>query len=571
ESPASLSFESIVNFDWQVALGDQTLSKSEFEKLASLKVPLARIRGEWVEFNRDQIKEALRFFESRDTKGEMPLDQAMRAALDGSALGGLPVASIETEGWISELLDQATGKSQIKSLDAPHEFEGTLRPYQVLGFSWLAFLRRFGLGACLADDMGLGKTIQTIALLLHLRANGESRPALLICPTSVVGNWEHEIRRFAPSLNILIHHGSSRSKSGLEKSVAGKAIVISSYSLLHRDLPHLAEIEWGEVILDEAQNIKNPGTRQAQAARSLKASHKIALTGTPVENRLSELWSIFQFLNPGYLGSHESFRSTFETPIVRNGSQDATSRLRSLTAPFLLRRVKTDPAVIDDLPPKNEIKVFCNLTREQGTLYEAVVKDSLKQIEESEGIRRRGVVLATLMKLKQVCNHPAHFLKDGSALQDRSGKLNRLVEMLEEARSTGDRALVFTQFYEMGELLKNHVQSAFGDEVFFLHGGTPAKTRQRMVERFQEDPHAPFVFILSIKAGGTGLNLTRATTVFHFDRWWNPAVENQATDRAFRIGQKLTVQVYKYVCTGTVEEHIDEMIESKKALAGKIV
>ncbi|MGH9763846.1 MAG: DEAD/DEAH box helicase, partial [Blastocatellia bacterium] len=503
-SPATLSLEGIVNFDWQVALGDQTLTKADFEKLASLKVPLVRIRGEWVEFSQDQVRRALNFLEKRDKQGEMPLDQALRASLDSNVVGGLPVASIEADGWIGELLDQATGKSQVKLLGAPSGFTGTLRPYQLVGFSWLAFLRRFGLGACLADDMGLGKTIQTIALLLHLRASGESKPALLICPTSVVGNWEREISRFAPSLKVLIHHGSGRAKSGLEDSVAGKDIVISSYSLLHRDLAHLAEIEWGEVILDEAQNIKNPGTRQAQAARTLKASHKVALTGTPVENRLSELWSIFQFLNPGYLGSHESFRATFENPIVRVGNQDAARRLRSLTAPFLLRRVKTDPAVIDDLPPKNEMKVFCNLTREQGTLYEAVVRDSLKLIEESEGIKRRGVVLSTLMKLKQVCNHPAQFLKDGSLLQDRSGKLNRLVEMLEEGRSVGDRSLIFTQFAEMGTLLKSHIESAFGDDVFFLHGGTPASARQRMVERFQEDPHAPFVFILSIKAGGTG-------------------------------------------------------------------
>jgi superfamily II DNA or RNA helicase len=569
-SPSVLSMAGIVNFDWQVAIGDEVLSKADFEKLASLKVPLVQIRGEWVEFSQDQIKQALDFLEKGNKAGQISIDQALRASLD-STVAGLPVAAIEAEGWVGELLDQALGRSQIKQIETPQDFIGTLRPYQSIGFSWLAFLRGFGLGACLADDMGLGKTVQTIALLLHLRKAGNTKPGLLICPTSVVGNWEREVQRFAPTLNVLIHHGSGRSKSGLDEQAAGKDLVISSYALLHRDLAHLSDIEWGEVILDEAQNVKNPGTRQAQAARSLKAEHKVALTGTPVENRLSELWSIFQFLNPGYLGSHESFRRQFENPIVRNADQNAAGRLRSLTAPFLLRRVKTDPSVIDDLPAKNEIRVFCNLTREQGTLYEAVVRDSLKQIEASDGIKRRGVVLATLMKLKQVCNHPAQFLKDGSSLQERSGKVNRLIGMLEEARSSGDHSLVFTQFAEMGTLLKGHVESAFGDEVFFLHGGTPASARQRMVERFQEDPHAPFVFLLSIKAGGTGLNLTRATSVFHFDRWWNPAVENQATDRAFRIGQKRSVQVYKYVCAGTVEERIDEMIESKKELAGKIV
>jgi SNF2 family DNA or RNA helicase len=432
-------------------------------------------------------------------------------------------------------------------------------------------LREFGLGGCLADDMGLGKTIQAIALLLELRSQGNTRPALLICPTSVVGNWHRELGRFAPSLRVLIHHGTRRDKAGLEKAAGEYDVVISSYSLIHRDEQQLSAVEWGELILDEAQNIKNPDTRQAASARRLIAEHRIALTGTPIENRLSELWSIFEFLNPGYLGSRKSFKTAFELPIERTGDKEAARRLKSLSGPFILRRLKTDKSVIRDLPAKNEIKVFCSLTREQATLYEAVVRDSLKAISEAEGIKRRGVVLATLMKLKQVCNHPAHFLGDGSALDDRSGKLNRLAEMLEEARAVADRSLIFTQFAEMGALLKQYLERTFAQEVLFLHGGTPVRARQAMIDRFQMESGGPFAFVLSLKAGGTGLNLTGANNVFHYDRWWNPAVENQATDRAFRIGQTRNVQVYKYICGGTVEEQVDAMIESKKELADNIV
>jgi SNF2 family DNA or RNA helicase len=480
---------------------------------------------------------------------------------------------VDAEGWFGDLLGQMSDHARLKPLPPPTGFVGQLRHYQTTGFAWLAFLRQFGFGACLADDMGLGKTIQTIALLLHLRgANGKKRqPALLVCPTSVVSNWQHEVARFAPSLRVLIHHGTAREKENFTREARRHELVVTSYALLHRDEKLLSEVEWGEVILDEAQNIKNPDTRQAKAARKLRAAHRIALTGTPVENRLAELWSLFQFLNPGYLGSQEAFRANFARPIERMQAPDASRRLKSLVGPFILRRVKTDPNVIRDLPAKNEMKVFCTLTREQATLYEAVVRDSLRQIEESEGIQRRGLVLATMLKLKQVCNHPAHFLGDGPALADRSGKLNRLAEMLDEVRAVKERALIFTQFAEMGALLKPYLQDALGDEVLFLHGGTPAAARAKMVERFQSDSHGPTAFILSIKAGGTGLNLTRANHVFHFDRWWNPAVENQATDRAFRIGQTKNVQVYKFLCAGTMEERIDEMIERKLALAESIV
>jgi SNF2 family DNA or RNA helicase len=570
---ARLAFENVVKFDWTVALGDQALSREEFERLAALKVPLVQVRGQWVEVRPEQLQQAIAFLHEHEAQGELALSEALRLALAPPEIGGLPVVAVEAEGTLAELLGRLGAPGQAVSLPTPAGFSGKLRHYQVAGFSWLAFLQQHGLGACLADDMGLGKTPQTIALLLNSRraANGKAKPALVVCPTSVVGNWQHELARFAPAMRVLVYHGLERKQISLTRQAAQYDVVITTYPLLARDETPLSDVDWGEVVLDEAQNIKNPSTRQAQAARRLRAAHRVALTGTPIENRLAELWSLFQFLNPGYLGSQASFQATFARPIERLQDPAATQRLKALVGPLILRRVKADPAVIQDLPAKNEMKVFCTLTREQATLYEAVVRASLKQIEAAEGIQRRGLVLSTLLRLKQVCNHPAHFLSDGSALAGRSGKLARLVEMLEEVRAVSERALIFTQFAEMGELLKAHLKTVFGAEALFLHGGTKLKDRQDMIERFQLDPHGPLAFILSIKAGGTGLNLTRANHVFHFDRWWNPAVENQATDRAFRIGQTRSVQVHKFLCAGTVEEKIDALIEQKQALAASIV
>jgi len=474
---------------------------------------------------------------------------------------------------VGDLLGRLGGDEPLTELPSPNGLIGQLRPYQVRGFSWLTFLRQWGLGACLADDMGLGKTIQAIALILHdLEERRADGPVLVICPTSVVGNWTREIARFAPSLRVLVHHGSDRA-SGEEfaAQAAQTDVVISSYVLARRDEETLRQVAWTGVVLDEAQKIKNPAAKQTQAIRRLKAGYRVALTGTPVENRLSELWSIMQFLNPGYLGSQKSFNTHFARPIERYQDPEAMTRLRKLVRSFILRRVKTDPTIIQDLPEKLENKVYCTLTPEQATLYQAVVADAMRQVEEAEGIQRRGLVLSMLLRLKQICNHPAQFLGDGSPLPDRSGKLARLGEMLEEVLSVGERALVFTQFAEMGTFLQAHLQELFGGEVLFLYGGTPTKQRDRMIARFQEERHGPAVFVLSLKAGGLGLNLTRANHVFHFDRWWNPAVENQATDRAFRIGQTRDVWVHKFVCVGTLEERIDELIESKKALAESVV
>ncbi|NCP87023.1 DEAD/DEAH box helicase, partial [bacterium] len=386
------------------------------------------------------------------------------------------------------------------------------------------------------------------------------------------------IGRFAPGLKTYVHRGATRLKGGeMREAVKGQDVVLTSYPVARLDAESFHSMKWLAVILDEAQNIKNPEAKQTQAIRKIGAEFRIALTGTPVENRLSELWSIMHFLNPGYLGARKSFRENFAMPIERYHDEDAIKQLKQLTAPFILRRVKTDPRVISDLPDKVETKVYCTLTEEQATLYEAVVQDVMKKIEEEDGIKRRGLVLSMMMQLKQICNHPVQYLHQSSkdsaevSLDNRSGKLERLGELLEEVLAANDRALIFTQFAEMGEMLAEYLPKAFGAATQFLHGGTPAKMRDQMVTRFQEDEHAPPIFILSLKAGGTGLNLTRANHVFHFDRWWNPAVEDQATDRAFRIGQKRNVQVHKFVTTGTLEEMIDDMIESKKGLAQAVV
>ena len=577
-SSGIMGLDSIVKYEWQLSLGGESLTWEEFARLAELKVPLVQVRGQWVEFKPEQAEAAIKMWETDHQQGEMSLGEALRLGLDPEAQteGGLPVVGVEAEGWIEELSKQLVEVEKLPQLSPPSEFQGELRPYQVRGFSWLAFLKRWGLGACLADDMGLGKTIQFIALLLQDREGRKPRtkrrPALLLCPTSVVGNWQHEVARFGPSLRVLVHHGADRySGEDFVQEATKHDLVISTYSLASRDVEQLGAIDWESVALDEAQNIKNPTAKQTQAIRSLKGDFRVALTGTPVENRLGDLWSISEFLNPGFLGSAADFRRRFAIPIERFQDSQRSAQLKSLVQPFILRRLKTDKSIIQDLPEKLEMKVFCNLTQEQATLYEAVLQDMMRQIEEAEGIERRGLVLATLMKLKQVCNHPAQFLQDDSPPAGRSGKLERLEEMLEEVVATGDRALIFTQFSEMGQMLQARLQAAFNREALFLHGGVTRKVRERLVSRFQEETSGPPFFILSVKAGGVGLNLTAANHVFHFDRWWNPAVENQATDRAFRIGQQKNVQVHKFICSGTMEDRIDELIESKRALAENIV
>lgn len=574
-----LSLSEIIKFDYEVALGDQTLTLKELEALAKLKMPLVKIRGQWVQLSAEEIQTAIEFWKKKAT-GKASVRELVHMSLGvgGSAksVKGIAFEGVMADGWIGDLLAQLDGRKAFKELQPTEKFSGTLRPYQTRGYSWLSFLSEIGFGACLADDMGLGKTVQTLALAQRdWQANDTKnrRPVLLVCPMSVMGNWQKEAARFTPDLPVMIHHGLTRAKgAAFKKEAAKNALVISSYALLHRDLAILEGVNWQGVILDEAQNIKNAETKQSKAARSLKSDYRIALTGTPVENNVGDLWSVMEFLNPGFLGTQAEFKRNFFLPIQTQRDEQATAQLKRLTSPFILRRLKTDKTIINDLPEKMEMKTFCNLTKEQASLYAAVAEDAGKSLEESEGIQRKGLVLATLMKLKQVCNHPAQFLGDNSAIPGRSGKLARLTEMLEEVLSAGERALVFTQFTEMGNIIQRHLQENFGHEALFLHGGVTKKNRDKMVERFQKNtPGSPPIFILSLRAGGTGLNLTAANHVFHFDRWWNPAVENQATDRAFRIGQQRNVQVHKFLCAGTLEEKIDEMIERKSEIASSIV
>jgi SNF2 family DNA or RNA helicase len=611
-----LGMQGLLNFEWQLSIGGHSLSKAEFDRLVALNMPLVEINGEWVELRPADIRAAQAFFAARQGQTTLSLEDALRISTgDAQTLEKLPVVSFEASGALEELVTTLTGNQAVVPIGNPTGLTGTLRPYQALGVGWLAFLERWGLGACLADDMGLGKSIQLLAFLLHLKQqNTLTGPVLLICPTSVLGNWEREVQKFAPSLRVQLHHGDRREQGPkLAKSAAAHDIILTSYALVSRDLVSLKPIAWQGLVLDEAQNIKNAESQQSHAVRQLDAQFRIALTGTPVENRLTELWSILDFLNPGYLGQKNFFQRRFAIPIERYGDTTSLQTLRDLVQPFILRRLKTDRSIIQDLPEKQEMTVFCGLSPVQATLYQATVDQALAAIESAEGIQRRGMILALLTKLKQLCNHPAlvsaaveetsdeaidvaaasaappetakrktakikaapskSSLIDAASLsfhQD-SGKLRRLEEMLEELLAEGDRALIFTQFSEWGKLLKTYLEKRLGQETLFLYGSTTKPQREAMVDRFQNDPQAPRLFILSLKAGGVGLNLTRANHVFHFDRWWNPAVENQATDRVFRIGQTRNVQVHKFVCTGTLEERIDAMITGKKALAEQVV
>ncbi len=582
EGEGLFGLEGLCAYEWKIAVGDMTLSLSELRELAALKLPLVMARGRWIVLRPEDVEVALAFFERRAERGEAPAGELLRESLSlgGDADSELPAAEMEAGGWLKELL-ATNGDRKLQEVPTPVTFEGELRPYQQRGLAWLSFLSSLGLGACLADDMGLGKTVQLLALLLAEReqaptGSGKRRrkrlaPTLLVCPMSVAGNWQREAQRFAPGLRVHVHHGPERlADKAFARAARANDLVVTTYALATRDRETLGAVKWERVALDEAQNIKTIDTKQTRAIRSLPARHRVALTGTPVENRLSELHSIVDFLNPGLLGSAAMFKRCYARPIERYRDGHAAARLRRATGPFILRRLKTDREIISDLPEKIEMRVDCHLTKEQASLYQAVVEEMLEKAAQVEGIERSGVILAALMKLKQVCNHPAHLLKDHSDLGGRSGKLARLEEILAEALAEGDRALCFTQFAEFGHMLRAHLQERLGREVLFLHGGTPKSARDEMVQRFHGDD-GPAVFVLSLKAGGTGLNLTAANHVVHFDRWWNPAVEDQATDRAFRIGQKKNVQVRKLMCVGTLEERIDTLINQKKDLADRIV
>ncbi len=577
-----LSLHSMLKYKLEIAVGDRTVSKRDFKRLLAQKSPIVEIDGQWIALQPADVRAAQAVLDKSNDQLDLSVEDALRLSTgDTKTLAKLPVVKFEPTGVLAGLLDNLSDDKSVEPVNEIKDFQGELRPYQAKGVGWLSFLDTWGLGACLADDMGLGKTIQLIAFLLNLKQQKLlTKTTLLVCPTSVINNWEREVRKFAPKLKAMIHHGDKREQGKtFAKTVKDKHIVITSYSLVHRDLKTFSAVDWQGIVLDEAQNIKNPSAKQSQAVREISAGFRIALTGTPVENRLTELWSILDFLNPGFLGNRNFFQKRFAVPIEKYGDRESLNILRSLTQPFILRRLKTDKNIIQDLPDKQEMNVFCGLSAEQAELYQQLVDNSLEEIEDSEGIKRRGLILTLLVRLKQLCNHPELLDKESKTkavikatnFSDRSGKLLRLEEMLEEIVDEGDRSLIFTQFSEWGKMLKPYLEAKLKGEVLFLYGATSRQARQEMVDRFQNEPNGPKIFILSLKAGGTGLNLTRANHVFHVDRWWNPAVENQATDRAFRIGQQRNVQVHKFVCTGTLEERINDIIESKKELAEQTV
>ena len=572
--PAALGLEALVDFDVRLAVGGEALSEKEWRALAGAQGGLALVRGRWVEVDREKLDAVLAHWKKAQQEarsGSLSLLEAMRL-LAGTAPGvdaPEPLESAVAEWsnispgkWLKEALAGLRGPDGLAKSLPGAELRAELRPYQEVGVRWLSFAAGLGFGACLADDMGLGKTIQVLAFLLaRKRAGAATGPSLLVAPASLLGNWTAEIARFAPTLRVRVEHPSAPSSEKLDP--ARHDLVITTYgSLLRAAWP--AATSWDVVVADEAQALKNPSAKQTRAAKALKARARIALTGTPVENRASDLWSLFDFLNPGLLGSAKAFGR-----FVKKLDQRGYGPLRELTRPYLLRRLKTDKNVIGDLPDKTEVTAYCTLSRQQAALYQETVAGLRESLDGAVGIERRGLVLASLMRLKQICNHPSQWLRDGRFAADASGKFARLGGLAEEIASRQDRALVFTQFREMTEPLAEFLATVFGEKGLVLHGGTKVSERQVLVDRFQRG-EAPF-FVLSTKAGGTGLNLTAASHVIHFDRWWNPAVEAQATDRAFRIGQKRNVLVHKFVCRGTVEEKIDRMLAEKKKLAGDLL
>ncbi len=559
-----LNAQAIVS--WSVTVDGVPVDPVELARAEAAGASLAHVGGRWVRLDGAQVQKALQTLQRNQAElTEVDPATLLRLAARGDGDESADAVRVDGAGWVGDLL-AGLPDERLTEMSEPETFVGELRHYQRRGLAWLTFLRRLGLGGCLADDMGLGKTATTLAHLL-----GTPGPHLVICPLSVVRNWQREAGRFAPSLRVAVHHGGERVRGDdAPAELATADVVITTYGLLAREADVLAAVSWTTVVLDEAQAVKNPHTKAARAARRLPAGQVVALTGTPVENRLSELWAILDCTNPGLLGTLAKFHQRFAVPIERDRDADAAARLRQLTAPFVLRRTKSDRTLVPDLPDKVEQIAWADLTREQITLYQAVVDQLLADAEQESGMRRRGLVLASLTRLKQICNHPAQALNDGSRLAGRSGKLTRFDELVVELLDAEERALVFTQYRTMGELLQRHLAERLERKIPFLHGGVTRKGRDAMVDKFQ-DGTAPPLLLVSLKAGGTGLNLTAASRVIHYDRWWNPAVEDQATDRAWRIGQANTVFVHKLVCTGTLEERIGQLIDDKRAIAAAVV
>jgi superfamily II DNA or RNA helicase len=580
--------EDLVAYDIDVALGGQQVDAETLRQIARQAGSLVQLGGEWVSLDdssRDQLERLARAVEATDA--HMANSVALAAALGGEIVlpGGLraEVANVDQSG-LARAVEFLRDPTAFPDIEPEAGFKGELRPYQQKGLTWLSGMTSLPLGAVLADDMGLGKTVQIIALLLNVRAKRqaageETGQVLVTCPTSLIGNWQRELAKFGPELSVHVHHGPMRDVRASQ--LDGHDVIITSYGLVARDRQMLAGIDWAALIFDEAQAVKNADTEQARACRMLRSPVRVALTGTPMENRLLELWAILDLVNPGLLGSAAAFNRRFAGPIERNGDEEAAATLRRLTRPFMLRRVKDDPEIVPDLPEKQERTVACTLTPEQAALYQATADSAMAEVRRRDGIGRRGAVLALLTRLKQICNHPMQALGQAAddvdangekyVISDRSGKLDRLESMLGEVVAEGGRALVFTQYAQMGHLLNAHLPDVLGCDVLYLHGGVPRLKREELVERFQSDGDEPMVFVLSLKAGGLGLNLMNAGHVFHFDRWWNPAVEDQATDRTHRIGQTQQIQVHKLVCAGTLEERIAQIIDDKRALAGRII
>ncbi len=568
---AGLDASSLLQFDVQVDAEGNRLSSDEIRSLLAGGDGLVRLKGQWVEVDREKLQQALEHWRNLQKQGHLSFFEGMRLLAGASADLDVtdqneerPWVELQAGPEIQEILAGLRHPENLPAAQLQGKLQADLRPYQQRGVNWLHFLTRLGLGACLADDMGLGKTVQVLATLLARRAKG---PCLLVAPASLLGNWKSEAARFAPDLRLLIAHSSESDRKTLKEMEQGLPpevdLVVTTYSQLTRQ-SWLQSVVWQLVILDEAQAIKNSGTRQSQAVKRLKSGARIALTGTPVENRLGDLWSLFDFLNPGLLGSAKVF-SNFVKGL---GQQFAP--LRQLVGPYILRRLKTDRKVIADLPDKIETPSYCGLSKLQIKLYEGVLKQLAMSLQNSQGIQRKGLVLQSLMQLKQICNHPAQFTGSGDFAPAASGKFQRLEELCQELAARQQPLLIFTQFREIMDALQEFLTAIFGRPGLMLHGATAVNKRQKLVEAFQKEDGPPF-FLLSLKAGGTGLNLTRASHVVHFDRWWNPAVENQATDRAFRIGQKRNVQVHKFITRGTLEERIDTMISAKQKLADEIL
>lgn len=594
---AHIGLENLVEYDWRISVGDTELTEEEMANLVNSKSGLIKLRGDWVMADTQAVGRIAKYMQELQKSREKG-DGDDKLGLSGTAsMSDLRELALESAGkdpieftgstWHASLLGGMETPAP-ERVDIPDTVRAELRPYQRRGVDWLYWMSRNNIGAVLADDMGLGKTLQLLSLLAVERAEAKANaapdelpedyrvgPTLVVAPTSVVGNWAREAEKFVPSLKVLVHHGTNRLKDDDLLTVANAAdIVITSYGTIGRDYTLLGQVEWDRVVLDEAQAIKNSGTRSSKAVRSLPSRHRLALTGTPIENRLSEMRSILDFVNPGVLGSASFFRNHFAKAIEREDNAEMAEKLRQLTGPFILRRLKTDPNIIDDLPEKTEQILSVSLTSEQAALYKALVQDVERRLEETEGIARRGLVLATLTRIKQICNHPAHYLGDDSPVtikgKHRSGKVAELMRIVSQAVESGERVLIFTQYKAFGAILQPYLSEQLGREVPFLHGGVTKSRRDSMVADFQH-PDGPPAMLLSLKAGGTGLNLTAANIVVHMDRWWNPAVENQATDRAFRIGQNKNVQVYKMITEGTLEESIQDILDGKTKLAGSVV